>query len=45
MDIRFEELGLKLKSNGVPVLAGVTGEIRHGRLTGIMGPSYAQFAC
>ena len=32
VDLRFEELGLEL-ANGVRVLNGVNGEIRHGRLT------------
>ena len=40
VDIRFEELGLKLR-NGKSVLAGVTGELRHGRLTAILGGSGA----
>ena len=32
VDLRFEELGLEL-ANGVRVLNGVNGNIRHGRLT------------
>ena len=36
---RFDNLGLKLKTNGKQVLAGVTGEILHGRVTAVMGPS------
>jgi ABC-type multidrug transport system ATPase subunit len=39
MDVRFRGLGLKLKSCGKVVLHGVTGELTHGRLTAIMGPS------
>lgn len=41
VDFRFEELGLKLKSSGVSVLSGVTGEIKSGRVTAVMGPSGA----
>ena len=36
LDISFVDLGLELKS-GKRVLEGVTGSIRHGRLTAIMG--------
>ena len=39
IDFTFEDLGLKLRSNGHVVLQGVTGSIRHGRLTAVMGPS------
>jgi ABC-type uncharacterized transport system YnjBCD ATPase subunit len=41
MDLRFEQLGLKLKSNGKAVLQGVTGDICHGQVTAVMGPSGA----
>ena len=37
-DISFLNLGLELK-NGTKVLSGVTGSIKSGRLTAIMGPS------
>ncbi|KAJ3109237.1 hypothetical protein HDU96_007268 [Phlyctochytrium bullatum] len=40
MDFGFTDLSLRLPS-GVPVLQGVTGEIRAGRMTAIMGPSGA----
>lgn len=40
-DIQFEELGLVLRSTGKRVLHGVTGEIRHGELTCVMGLSGA----
>ena len=40
IDIQFKDLGLKLK-NGRPVLAGVTGELCHGEVTAVMGPSGA----
>ncbi|KAJ3337512.1 hypothetical protein HDU93_001005 [Gonapodya sp. JEL0774] len=40
VDFRFEELSLNLKS-GKTILQGVTGEIRAGRMTAIMGPSGA----
>lgn len=39
IDIEFENLGLRLKTNGRSVLAGVTGAIKHGRFTAVMGPS------
>lgn len=39
--IRFEELGLILRSNGSRVLMGVSGEIKHGQLTAVMGMSGA----
>lgn len=38
-DIQFEELGLTVRSTGVRVLHGVTGEIKHGELTCVMGLS------
>jgi ABC-type multidrug transport system ATPase subunit len=41
VDLRFEELGLVLRSNGNKVLKGVTGEIKHGQLTAVMGMSGA----
>jgi ABC-type multidrug transport system ATPase subunit len=40
-DIQFEELGLTVRSTGKRVLHGVTGEIRHGELTCVMGLSGA----
>jgi len=40
-DIQFEELGLTVRSTGKRVLYGVTGEIRHGELTCVMGLSGA----
>ncbi|KAJ3110662.1 hypothetical protein HDU96_006373 [Phlyctochytrium bullatum] len=40
MDFRFRDLGLQL-ANGKTVLQGVTGTIRSGRMTAIMGPSGA----
>ncbi|KAJ3119093.1 hypothetical protein HDU96_000008 [Phlyctochytrium bullatum] len=40
MDFRFRDLGLRL-ANGKTVLQGVTGTIRSGRMTAIMGPSGA----
>ncbi|KAJ3277862.1 hypothetical protein HDU76_010140, partial [Blyttiomyces sp. JEL0837] len=40
MDFQFHDLSLKL-SNGKSVLQGVTGEIKAGRLTCVMGPSGA----
>ncbi|KAJ3114227.1 hypothetical protein HDU96_002396 [Phlyctochytrium bullatum] len=39
-DFRFRDLGLRL-ANGKTVLQGVTGSIRSGRMTAIMGPSGA----
>lgn len=39
LDVGFENLGLKLKSCGKMVLQGVTGCLKHGRLTAVMGPS------
>ncbi|KAJ3326983.1 hypothetical protein HDU76_012450 [Blyttiomyces sp. JEL0837] len=40
MDFSFNQLGLKL-AGGKTILQGVTGEIRSGRMTCIMGPSGA----
>jgi len=39
IDFTFENLGLSLRGSGRTVLRGVTGAIRHGRLTAVMGPS------
>ena len=39
IDIKFENLGLRLRTTGKKVLQGVTGEIRSGRMTAVMGPS------
>ncbi|KAJ3268377.1 hypothetical protein HK104_005388, partial [Borealophlyctis nickersoniae] len=41
INFKFEALGLELKKQKKTVLQGVTGEIRAGRLTAIMGPSGA----
>ena len=41
VDIGFENLGLILRGSGKKVLAGVTGEIKHGNLTAVMGLSGA----
>lgn len=41
LDIGFEDLGLVLRGSGKKVLHGVTGEIKHGRLTAVMGLSGA----
>ena len=41
MDLRFEDLGLNLLSNGLQVLSGVTGSLVSRRVTAIMGPSGA----
>jgi len=42
IDIRFENLGLQLKEGSkAHVLAGVTGELRHGHVCAVMGPSGA----
>jgi hypothetical protein len=37
VDFKFNELGLEIASgkNKLKILEGVTGEIKHGRLTGI----------
>jgi ABC-type multidrug transport system fused ATPase/permease subunit len=40
-NFRFSELGLTLKSSGVPVLQGVSGRISSSRVTAVMGPSGA----
>ncbi|KAI8837552.1 P-loop containing nucleoside triphosphate hydrolase protein [Chytridium lagenaria] len=40
MDFKFDGLSLKLP-NGKNILQGVTGEIKSGRMTAIMGPSGA----
>ncbi|KAJ3210108.1 hypothetical protein HDU67_005649, partial [Dinochytrium kinnereticum] len=40
MDFKFDGLSLRLP-NGKTILKGVTGEIRAGRMTAIMGPSGA----
>ena len=37
----FNDLGLKLNTNGMQVLAGVTGQLPAGSVTAIMGPSGA----
>jgi ABC-type multidrug transport system ATPase subunit len=39
-DFKFEGLGLTL-SNGITIMKGVTGSIRHGAVTAVMGPSGA----
>ena len=39
LHIEFEGLGLRLRSSGKLVLAGVTGQLRAACLTAIMGPS------
>ena len=41
LQIDFEGLGLRLRSSGKLVLAGVTGQLRAACLTAIMGPSGA----
>lgn len=43
IDFAFEDLGLEISkgSDKIKVLAGVTGEIKHGRVTAVMGPSGA----
>ncbi len=41
MHIEFENLGMVLRSTGKRVLTGVTGQVRHAKLTAIMGPSGA----
>ena len=41
INIEVKQLGLKLKSNGYPVLAGVNGKIHAGGVTAVMGPSGA----
>lgn len=37
VDIAFKDLGLILRGSGKTVLESVTGEIKHGQLTGVMG--------
>ena len=39
-DFKFEELGLTLP-NGITIMKGVNGTIRHGKVTAVMGPSGA----
>lgn len=40
VDIRFTKLGLRLNTGDKrSVLSGVTGELRHGRVCAVMGPS------
>ena len=43
IDFAFEDLGLEIAKGRekVKVLEGVTGEIKHGRVTAVMGPSGA----
>ena len=41
LGVEFRELGLRLRSCGKVVLAGVTGQLRAARTTAIMGPSGA----
>jgi ABC-type phosphate transport system ATPase subunit len=41
MHIEFDSLGVVLRATGKRVLAGVTGQLRHAKLTAIMGPSGA----
>ena len=41
IDISFDALGLQLKAGGRSVLNGVTGNLRHGRVCAVMGPSGA----
>ena len=41
VDIGFKDLGLTLKGSGKRVLDSVTGEIKHGKLTAVMGLSGA----
>ena len=41
MHVEFVNLGMVLRSSGKRILAGVTGQVRHGRLTAVMGPSGA----
>jgi ABC-type multidrug transport system fused ATPase/permease subunit len=41
VDIRFQNLGLKLKKDKRVVLDGVTGQLLHGRVCAVMGPSGA----
>jgi ABC-type multidrug transport system ATPase subunit len=39
IDIRFENLGLKLKTTGATVLHNVNGIVKSGRVCAVMGPS------
>jgi ABC-type multidrug transport system ATPase subunit len=39
-DFKFEGLGLTL-SNGITIMKGVNGQIKHGKVTAVMGPSGA----
>jgi len=41
IDVEFVSLGLRLKGSKVQILHGVTGKLRSGTLTAIMGPSGA----
>lgn len=41
VDIHFRDMGLKIKGTEKKVLDGVTGVVRHGRVTAVMGPSGA----
>ena len=41
VDLEMKDLGLRLKGSGRSVLDGVTGYLRAGRLTALMGPSGA----
>jgi len=46
IDFHFQDLGLKLKkAPHKVVMKGVTGCIRHGRVTAVMGPSGACIVC
>ncbi|CAE8673647.1 unnamed protein product [Polarella glacialis] len=37
--IEFEDVGMKLKSNGLDILSGITGKFPAGSLVALMGPS------
>lgn len=39
MDFKFEDLSLEIKNPAKKILSGVTGMIRSGKMTAIMGPS------
>ena len=41
MHVEFVGLGLVLRASGKRLLRGVTGQVRHSRLTAVMGPSGA----
>jgi ABC-type multidrug transport system ATPase subunit len=41
LDLKFKNLGLVVRSTGGVVLKGVTGEIKHGQLTCVLGQSGA----